>query len=171
MNRYTADLSTRTTRGISEAKCESRALPLPRRTKCRPDGPRGGCTPHSADGAGHADLSYFGVRTCRPVAHRRDIARGLGADQPNPSLGRRDLADARIWGILFRLLCARFAPGRAYDRRPDGRVRSHPRSATNFGRGPGCVRVTHPTAGAGWTKTGKQRRNIPALCGSVPDRR
>ncbi len=29
-----------------------------------------------------------------------------------------DLADAVIWGILFRLPCARFTPGRADDQRP-----------------------------------------------------
>jgi hypothetical protein len=32
----------------------------------------------------------------------------------------RDLARAMIWGILFRLPCARFTPGRAYDQRPAG---------------------------------------------------
>lgn len=43
----------------------------------------------------------------------------------------RDLAQALIWGILFRLPCARFIPGRAYDQRSHGRVRSPPWSATN----------------------------------------
>jgi hypothetical protein len=45
----------------------------------------------------------------------------------------RDLARAMIWGILFRLPCARFTPGRAYDQRPQGRVRSPPWS-DYFGR-------------------------------------
>ncbi len=39
-------------------------------------------------------------------------------------------------------------------------------SVTNFGRGPGCVRATHPTAGAG----GPRQVNSGATTGPLPDR-
>ncbi|MGV7338066.1 hypothetical protein PJI17_04475 [Mycobacterium kansasii] len=79
-----------------------------------------------------------------------------------PMSTTRDLAEAVIWGILFRLPCARFAPGRAHDRRPHGRVRPHPWSATDFGRLQGCVRATRPTAGVG----GPRQVNSGAVSGA-----
>src|ERR1700759_41126 len=88
----------------------------------------------------------------------------------------RDLARATIWGILFRLPCAGFTPGGAYDQRPTGRVRSHPWSATNFRPQTRLRKGDTPDRGGRWTTTGKQRRSIrrdarPALIGRVESAR
>src|SRR5262249_16813473 len=60
-----------------------------------------------------------------------------------------NLASAVMWGILFRLPCARFIPGRAYDQRPPWARPVPTLERDYFGRLRGCVRVTHPSAGSG----------------------
>src|ERR1700751_5875153 len=86
-----------------------------------------------------------------------------------PVMFARDLARARIWGILFRLPCAGFMPGRAYDQRPTGRVRSHPWNATNSGLAIIAPRLRQgdtPDRGAG----GPRQVTSGAVTGAMLDR-
>ena len=89
-------------------------------------GPPGESFPHLIGGARscHAGVPYSGVR--KRAAERPPSGRLSGGQRFG---GRPDL------GHTVRVALSRVTPGRAYDRRPNGRIRSQLRSRRIFRRG------------------------------------